>query len=194
MVSSTLSPAVHILGSQNVYIRAVGITDHYWPWAVVFSPLSFCPFFRPNHSSVHSLVHSYEPSVRPSVCPKVRLSVLHSIESREIDRIFSLHHVRPLWVHSQNIITIQHDTADTPEFVYCTARHRPSTADLNGYQAKLFMNAVQLVNRTVFSFCDFVLHRWPYWPCWPCWPRWPCWPYCFIFFSIALLPFCGRIN
>ena len=34
MVSSTLCPAVHILGSQNVYGRAEGIADHYWPWAV----------------------------------------------------------------------------------------------------------------------------------------------------------------
>ena len=30
MVSSTLCPAVHILGSQNVYGRAEGIADHYW--------------------------------------------------------------------------------------------------------------------------------------------------------------------
>ena len=41
MVSSTLCPAVHILGSQNVYCRAEGIADHYWPWAVFF------PFFLP---------------------------------------------------------------------------------------------------------------------------------------------------
>ena len=34
MVSSTLCPAVHILGSQNVYGRAEGIAEHYWPWAV----------------------------------------------------------------------------------------------------------------------------------------------------------------
>ena len=32
MVSSTLCPAVHILGSQNVYSRAEGIADDYWPW------------------------------------------------------------------------------------------------------------------------------------------------------------------
>ena len=36
MVSSTLCPAVHILGSQNVYGRAEGIADHYWPWAVFY--------------------------------------------------------------------------------------------------------------------------------------------------------------
>ena len=36
MVSSTLCLAVHTLGSQNVYGRAEGIADHYWPWAVVF--------------------------------------------------------------------------------------------------------------------------------------------------------------
>ena len=34
MVSSTLSPAVYILSPQNVYSRAEGIADHYWPWAV----------------------------------------------------------------------------------------------------------------------------------------------------------------
>ena len=36
MVSSTLCPAVHILGSQNVYGRAEDIADHYWPWVVFF--------------------------------------------------------------------------------------------------------------------------------------------------------------
>ena len=36
MVSDTLCPAVHILGTINVYNRAEGITDHYWPWAVFF--------------------------------------------------------------------------------------------------------------------------------------------------------------
>ena len=36
MVSSTLCPAMHILDSQNVYGRAEGIADHYWPWAVFF--------------------------------------------------------------------------------------------------------------------------------------------------------------
>ena len=45
MVSSTLCPAVHILGSHNVYSRAEGIADHYWPWAVFFLSLSFIFFF-----------------------------------------------------------------------------------------------------------------------------------------------------
>ena len=36
MVSSTLCPAVHILGSQNVYGRAEGIADHYWPWTIFY--------------------------------------------------------------------------------------------------------------------------------------------------------------
>ena len=36
MVSSTLCPAVPILGSQNVYSRAEGIVDHNWPWADFF--------------------------------------------------------------------------------------------------------------------------------------------------------------
>ena len=39
--SSTLCPAVYILGSQNLYGRAEGIADHYWPWAV------FSSFFTP---------------------------------------------------------------------------------------------------------------------------------------------------
>ena len=36
MVSSTLFPAVHILGSQNVYSWAEGIADYHWPWAVFY--------------------------------------------------------------------------------------------------------------------------------------------------------------
>ena len=71
MVSRTLCPTVHILGSQNVYGRAEGIADHYRPWAVFLSESSssflsassksflsissiyvdissFCPY-RPNH-------------------------------------------------------------------------------------------------------------------------------------------------
>ena len=40
MVSITLCPAVHILGSQNVYSRAEGIADHYWPRAILFSSAS----------------------------------------------------------------------------------------------------------------------------------------------------------
>ncbi len=42
MVSSTLCPAVHILGSQYVYSRAEGIADHYWPWNVFFF-IESCP-------------------------------------------------------------------------------------------------------------------------------------------------------
>ena len=49
MVSSTLCPAVHILGSQNVYGRAEGIADHYWPCAVFYiiifpRMMKFSPF------------------------------------------------------------------------------------------------------------------------------------------------------
>ena len=36
MVSSTLCPAVHISGSLNVYSRAKGVADHYWPRAVFY--------------------------------------------------------------------------------------------------------------------------------------------------------------
>ena len=31
MVSYTLFSAVHMSGSQNVFSRAEGIADHYWP-------------------------------------------------------------------------------------------------------------------------------------------------------------------
>ena len=31
MLSNIICPAVHISGSQNVYSRAEGIGDHYWP-------------------------------------------------------------------------------------------------------------------------------------------------------------------
>ena len=48
MVRSTLCPAVHILGSQNVYSRA----EHYCPWAVF------------SHSS---LILSFSPSVTVSL-------------------------------------------------------------------------------------------------------------------------------
>ena len=47
MVSSTLCPAVHILGSQNVYGRAEGIADHYWPCAVFFKILKFSSLPQP---------------------------------------------------------------------------------------------------------------------------------------------------
>ena len=36
MVSDTLCPALHILGTKNVHSRAKGTADHYWPWAVFF--------------------------------------------------------------------------------------------------------------------------------------------------------------
>ena len=57
MVSSSLCPAVHISGSLNMYSRAMGITDHYWPRAIFFSfffflfpslsPLAFFPRYPP---------------------------------------------------------------------------------------------------------------------------------------------------
>ena len=43
MISSTLCPAVHILGFQNLYSRAEGIADHHWPWAVFLEASSPCP-------------------------------------------------------------------------------------------------------------------------------------------------------
>ena len=47
MVSSTLCPAVHILGSQNVYDRVEGIANHYWPWAVfLVDPKRLCKSVR----------------------------------------------------------------------------------------------------------------------------------------------------
>ena len=51
MVSSTLCPAVHILGSQNVYGRAESIADHYWPWAV-FLWHHFYGFVKKQQSSL----------------------------------------------------------------------------------------------------------------------------------------------
>ena len=41
MVSDTLCPAVHILGTQNVHSRAKGTADYHWPWAVFFEILEF---------------------------------------------------------------------------------------------------------------------------------------------------------
>ena len=40
MVSDTLCPAVHILGTINVYSRVKGIADYYWPRAVFFPYLN----------------------------------------------------------------------------------------------------------------------------------------------------------
>ena len=56
MVSSTLCPAVHILGSQNLYGRAEGIADHYWPWAVFFTDQSNIVVFV--HVSEHFVISS----------------------------------------------------------------------------------------------------------------------------------------
>ena len=62
-VSSTLCPAVHILGPQNVYSRAEGIADHYWPWAVFF----LNPLLLPNTyiSPLLSSLFSYPPTLIP---------------------------------------------------------------------------------------------------------------------------------
>ena len=60
MVSSSLCPAVHILGSQNVCGRAEGIADHYWPWAVFSSslgPASLVPRWMHHTVSVFSILH-----------------------------------------------------------------------------------------------------------------------------------------
>merc|ERR1712055_95655 len=46
-------PAVHILGSQNVYSRAEGIADHYWPWAVFYLPVCL-PSLFPSDLIPHS--------------------------------------------------------------------------------------------------------------------------------------------
>ena len=67
MVSSTLFPAVHNLGSQNVYGRAEGIADHYWPWAVFYS----IGQFRPSRS----VCLSNHLSGFNTVCPFIQLSV-----------------------------------------------------------------------------------------------------------------------
>ena len=65
MVSSSLCPAVHTLGSQNMYSRAEGNADHYWPWAVfestgrAFEPLGWVsePAGRVSESSGRALDH-----------------------------------------------------------------------------------------------------------------------------------------
>ena len=74
MVSSTLCPAVHILGSQNVYGRAEGITDHYWPWAVFLSLFvsSYLFFFR------FSLNFILRLGMKPSICLSVFFHLLPS--------------------------------------------------------------------------------------------------------------------
>ena len=66
MVSSTLCPAVHILGSQNVYGRAEGIADHYWPWAV-FSTLQWARPWQLCLCSCFSSCSCFGPPNRPSV-------------------------------------------------------------------------------------------------------------------------------
>ena len=63
MVSSTLCPAVHILGSQIVYSRAEGIADHYWPWAVFYTYslatlVMFLIFLPQNVANIISAVDS----------------------------------------------------------------------------------------------------------------------------------------
>ena len=69
MVSNTLCPAVHIFGSQNVYGRAEGIADHYWPWAVFSSSYllpSSCPalaLFLPDSALPYSAL------LLPCSCP-----------------------------------------------------------------------------------------------------------------------------
>ena len=52
MVSNSLCPAVHILGTKNVHIRAKGTADHYWPWAVFFKILKFRQGSRPKGDNV----------------------------------------------------------------------------------------------------------------------------------------------
>ena len=60
MVSSTLCPTVHILGSQNVYSRAEGIADLCGPWAVfscIFSGEGlFNTYVRVNHLEFKKVV------------------------------------------------------------------------------------------------------------------------------------------
>ncbi len=56
MVSSTLYPAVHILGSQNMYCRAESIAGHYWPWAVFFLAYFAPSPFTPRNSKLMNMV------------------------------------------------------------------------------------------------------------------------------------------
>ena len=65
MVSSTLCPAVHILGSQNVYSRAEGIADHYWFYLLSSLP-PFYPFFFFFFFSFLSFLQASSPSIPAS--------------------------------------------------------------------------------------------------------------------------------
>ena len=56
VISSTLCPAVHISGSLNVYSRAKGIADHYWPRAV----------FLRNYAVIGKNSYSYSSSGQSS--------------------------------------------------------------------------------------------------------------------------------
>ena len=55
MVSSTLCPDVHILGSQNVYSRAEGIADHYWPWADFLGTIRYMKSYFHNSKIVSAM-------------------------------------------------------------------------------------------------------------------------------------------
>ena len=62
MVSSTFCPTVHILGSQNVYSRAEGIADYYWPWAVFSCMRShqLCSYW--DKSTLMSTIRALKPN------------------------------------------------------------------------------------------------------------------------------------
>ena len=40
IVSDTICPAMRIMRTRNIYSRAMGVADQYWPWAVFFPYLN----------------------------------------------------------------------------------------------------------------------------------------------------------
>ena len=102
MVSSTLCLAVHTLGSQNVYGRAEGIADHYWPWAVVFLCL-------PIVSVSGHLIWLFLAPLRPlwpiwPCTPNFMLSPANQLKKTDLTcnffSFFSIHsNCKPIWAH-----------------------------------------------------------------------------------------------
>ena len=86
MVSSTHCPAVHILGSKNVYSRAEGIADHYWPWAVFFwFSLPLHPFLPLPPCASHLLIPPLPPLPPPPYFSFSSFSSSSSIEQTTVE-------------------------------------------------------------------------------------------------------------
>ena len=89
MVSSTLCPAMHILGSQNVYSRAEVIADHSWPWAVFFTlPLSFFHLLDPISPNLLSYLRLNCKNLPHTPFPFLPLFSIHITGSGEPEQEF----------------------------------------------------------------------------------------------------------